>query len=154
MPIPTARSLQFLLGAFAGQEYMYASAWAHAGAATSTIEGVSELGGSVVLQRYLQVRDGTPSFALLAVWMTDPATGEILYYGFDSAGFPSDPPARGTWDGRTAVLDRSTARGSSRLTVTSEDGGWTWAKSFRAPGTEEWTPVQEAVFRPCAGSAP
>lgn len=145
----TATALPFLLGSFDGQEHMYASTWADAGPATSTIEGRAELGGSVVVQRYLQVRDGTPSFALLAVWMTDPATGEVLYYGFDSAGFPADPPARGTWQDTAMVLDRATPRGRSRLTVTAgEDGGWAWVKSFQAPGTEEWIPVQDAEFRP------
>ncbi len=144
----TAETLEFLLGSFVGAEHMYPSTWAPAGEAESTSDASAEVGGSVVVQRYRQRRDGDESFALHAVWSTDPESGEILHWGFDSAGFPPDPPARGSWQGSDLVLDRSTARGSSRLVVTRDADGWSWAKAFRAVGATAWTPVQRASFHP------
>ena len=144
----TAHALPFLIGRYVGVETMYASAWAPAGSATSTINGEVELDGSLVVQRYTQYRDGARSFASLGVWMTDPATGECLYYAYDSAGFPADPPARGTWREEELVLDRDTPRGSSRLTVRRTGDGWSWSRAYRVPGAAEWQPVQDALFSP------
>ena len=144
----TSGDLSFLIGRYVGAESMYASTWAPAGRATSTITGAAELGGSLVVQRYTQYRDDTMSFASVGVWMTDPATGEFLYYAFDSAGFPAEPPARGGWQNGDVVLERTTARGSSRLVVRSTADGWSWSKAFRAPGARDWSPMQDATFSP------
>ncbi|MBO1765513.1 MULTISPECIES: hypothetical protein [unclassified Allobranchiibius] len=144
----TARGLPFLVGRYDGAETMHASAWAPAGTATSTISGEVELDGSIIVQRYTQYRDGAESFASLGVWMTDPATGEYLYYAYDSAGFPADPPARGTWREGELVLDRDTPRGSSRLVICRVGDGWSWSKTYRVPGASEWQPVQDALFSP------
>jgi hypothetical protein len=154
MSDPIARRLAFLLGSFTGSEHMHASAWAPAGPATSSVEGTAELDGTLVVQRYRQWRDGTTSFELVAVWMVDPHSDEILYYGFDTAGFPADPPARGTWQDSGLVLERTTARGSSRLTVSPTSTGWSWTKEFRAPDASAWGPVQDAVFVPAGVDTP
>jgi hypothetical protein len=146
MSDPTARRLDFLMGSFAGSEHMHPSDWAPGGDATSTIEATSEVGGSLVVQRYRQVREGAQSFELVAVWMVDPSSDEILYYGFDTAGFPADPPARGTWQEAGLVLERTTPRGSSRLTVSPTPTGWSWSREFRRPDGDTWTPVLDATF--------
>jgi hypothetical protein len=155
MSDPIARRLAFLIGSFAGTEHMHPSAWAPGGPATSSISATSELDGTLVVQRYVQVRDGSTSFELVAVWMVDPSSDEVLYYGFDTAGFPADPPARGTWQESGLVLERTTSRGSSRLTVSPTSTGWSWAKEFRGPDATTWSPVQSATFVPSVvGSAP
>jgi hypothetical protein len=87
----TIRQLSFLLGAFSGSDQMHPSEWAPGGAAVSVIEASTDLGGDLIVQRYAQLRDGSTSFEALAIRMSDPATSEVLYYGFDSAGFPPDP---------------------------------------------------------------
>ncbi len=149
----TAHRLAFLMGSFAGSEHMHPSDWAPGGSTTSTSETTAEVGGSLVVQRYRQLRDGSPSFELVVVWMVDPATDELLYYGFDTAGFPADPPARGTWQEAGLVLERTTPRGSSRLTVSPTPTGWSWSREFRRPDGDTWTPVLDATFVPLrAGS--
>lgn len=153
MPDPIVRRLAFLMGSFAGSEQMHPSAWAPGGSATSSIEATSELDGHLVVQRYLQRRDGSISFQLVAAWMVDPSSDEILYYGFDTAGFPADPPARGTWRDADLMLERTTLRGSSRLTVRPTPTGWSWRKEFRGKDAETWSPVQDATFVPTAVAA-
>jgi hypothetical protein len=153
MSATIASRLAFLMGSFTGTERMHPSAWAPGGPATSSAEASAELDGNLVVQRYVQLRDGSVSFELVAIWMCDPSSGDVLYYGFDSAGFPADPPARGSWDDAQLVLERTTPRGSSRLTVEPTGHGWSWSKEFRGPDAVTWTPVQDAVFTPDPGRA-
>lgn len=155
MSDPIASRLDFLMGSFAGSEHMHPSDWAPGGDTTSTIEATSEVSGSLVVQRYRQAREGAQSFELVVVWMVDPSSDEILYYGFDTAGFPAHPPARGTWQGDGFVLERTTPRGSSRLTVTPTSTGWSWSREFRRTDDDTWTPVLDATFIPApVGSGP
>ncbi|SER06888.1 hypothetical protein [Microlunatus flavus] len=146
MPTSTADRLAFLLGSFTGVERMHPSVWASGGTAASTVKAVPEVGGELVVQRYTQWRDAAVSFELVVVWMVDPATDEVLYYGFDTAGFPADPPARGTWQPSGLVLERTTTRGSSRLTVRPTSTGWTWSRDFRRPDGQTWESVLDATF--------
>ncbi len=148
MRATAVEQLTFLLGSFAGSDQVHPSVWAPGGPATSTATASAELDGDVVVQRYTQRRAGLPSFEIVAIWMVDTDTDDVLFYGFDTAGFAPDPPARGTWHGADLVLDRTTARGSSRLVVRPSAPGWAWSKHFRAPDAETWTPVFEAIFTP------
>lgn len=139
--------LGFLLGTFEGIERMHASAWAPGGPAASVVVGRSEMNGDIVVQSYEQRRNGAASFRMFIVWMIHPDTGEVLHYGFDSAGFPADPPARGSWSGDKLTLVRVTPRGHSRLVVNEEPDGWAWSKSFRVRPEDDWSPVFDARFR-------
>jgi hypothetical protein len=138
---PIAGQLLFLAGSLSGPEEAYASSWTEASSAVGSVHGQFELAGTVVVQHQTHERDGTGSFQALNVFMVDPATEEILLYCFDTVGFPPDPPARGTWHGEDLVLDRSTARGSSRTTYTPTSAGYRWSKRFRAPSDQDWAPV-------------
>jgi hypothetical protein len=71
----------------------------------------------------------------------------VLLYAFDSAGYPPEPAARGSWHGDELVLERTTERGSARTTFTATADGYRWSKVFRAPGADEWSPVVAGELR-------
>jgi hypothetical protein len=125
---------------------MHATPWAPAGAATARSEGRVEAGGTALLLRYAQERDGAVSFEALNVFTADPQSADVLLYSFDSAGYPPDPPARGRWDGDELVLIRETARGSARTVYAPVPGGYRWRKDFRAPGEADWSPLVDGVL--------
>jgi hypothetical protein len=133
--------LAFLVGRYTGSEQVHPSPWTEEYHADAAVTGRFEVAGSIVVQHQVQQRDGVTTFEAVNVFQVDPGTGETLLYSFDSLGYPPDPPARGRWHGPSLVLQRVTARGSSRTSYTPGPDGYTWTKTFRTPGAEEWSPM-------------
>jgi hypothetical protein len=143
--------LEFLVGELTGREEVTATPWAAGGPATARASGERALDGGALVQHHVQERDGAVAFRTLNVFTTDPATGEVLLYAFDSVGYPPEPAARGTWHGDELVLERSTERGSARTTFTATADGYRWSKEFRAPDSHAWAPVVAGELRRTAG---
>jgi hypothetical protein len=142
-PSPIGSRLGFLTGRFAGRDRVHETVWAPGGDASARAEGSPGADGRVLVRRHTDERDGQVTFEALDVLMVDPVSGALLLYGFDSVGYPPDPPARGDWHGEVLVLERRTARGSSRTTYAPTADGYRWRKEFQAPGTEGWATVVE-----------
>ncbi|BDZ44791.1 hypothetical protein [Naasia aerilata] len=117
---------------------MHETRWAPGGIATETSDATLGLDGLIVVQAQTQERNGGVAFAAHNVFTTDPATGEIVLYSFDSAGFLPDPPARGTWRDGELVLVRTTDRGQSRTIYRPRGDGCSWSKAFRPSDGDEW----------------
>lgn len=119
---PAHDALAAFLGDWTGEEDLAASPWAPATTATATLAFRRALAGVAVVQDYRQRRADGGEFLGHGVFTADPATGETLWYLFDSSGHPPETPARGTWDGDTLTLFKHTARGTARhrLTVTGD----------------------------------
>ncbi|GAA3556022.1 DUF1579 family protein [Amycolatopsis ultiminotia] len=113
-------ALTALTGEWSGTEELAAAPWAPASTATATCSYRRALDGFAVVQDYVQTRaDGTK---LLGhnVFTVDPGTGETLWYGFDSYGFPPAAPARGSWHEGTLHLEKHTERGVARHRLTPD----------------------------------
>lgn len=52
------------------------------------------------------------------VLTVDPASGEVVWYSFDSFIPAPEAPARGEWYGSTLGLEKMTARGAARHRIT------------------------------------
>lgn len=148
---PPLAQLEFLVGELSGSEEITTTPWVAGGPATGHVRGERGLDGGVVVQHQVQERDGAPAFRALNVFTTDPATAEVLLYSFDSVGYPPEPAARGTWIDGDLVLERTTGRGSARTIFTPTPDGYRWSKSFRAPGSAEWSPVVTGELRRTGG---
>jgi len=134
-----------LVGEFHGTDSMHASAWTNEEEAAVTVAGSVELEGGLVVQRLDQTRR-SGSFGGLNIFMSDPETGEVLLYAFDSFGFPPDPPARGTWHDGELVLLRETSRGQSRTAYRPGADGYSWRKEFRASSEAAWQTLVTGVL--------
>jgi hypothetical protein len=134
-----------MTGAFRGADDIGHSQWADAEIAAVGVLGTTELAGALVVQRWHETRiDG--SFEMVNVFMSDPVSGDLLLYSFDTAGFPADPPARGRWaDGRADLL-RSTPRGQARTSFWATAGGFGWTKTYRRDEDHPWTTVVEGAL--------
>jgi len=139
--------MSFLVGTASGPETVAASAWSPAKQGRSAVTAAAEVDDVVLVQRVDdQFGDGS-HFAGLNVFTLDPETAEILCYGFDSYGFPPDPPARGSWHDGELVLERTTSRGSARIVFAPTATGYTWRKDFRPGPDHAWQPVAEAALQ-------
>jgi hypothetical protein len=144
-----ADELAFLVGPAAGEEQIHATAWGPSAQAYVTSQGDVALDGALIIQTLHEQRTDGSIFDLVNVFMRDPANpAELLLYAFDSLGYTPEPPSRGTWDGQTLTLTRTSPRGSSRTTFRPTAGGFAWAKEYQAPGDNRWQPVVTGTLHP------
>ena len=142
-----AGALGFLLGSFAGVEETPPSAWTAGGRSDATAHGELAVGGRVLVQRQTQHTGGAETFAAHNVFTTDPQTGEIVSYSFDSVGFLPEPPARGTMADGLLRLERTTERGSSLAVYRPLVAAFEWSKSFRVRPEDPWQLVVSGLLR-------
>jgi hypothetical protein len=147
----TTEALHDLLpGRFTGVDELPASPWSEMQTATVEMSCTAELGGALIVMRVAEKRTAG-TFEAVNVFMTDQDTGEVLLYGFDTLGYPPDPPARGQFDNDELTLHRSTARGGSRTTFASRPNGLCWSKDFRPSPDAPWQRVVTGIWRRTAG---
>jgi hypothetical protein len=89
-----ARLLAFV-GEWEGTESVEPSAWGKGGPATGRTDFRGDLDGFALIQDYVQLKESVITFRGHGVFTVDPQTQEVLWYWFDSVGFPPDLPARG-----------------------------------------------------------
>ena len=117
-----------LLGNWTGVEQQAASPWAPATSARAMIVFKLDDGDQVVLKDYRQVRADYEEFSGHGVFMIDsadlvsPATPTpILWWFFDSYGYPPQP-AHGGWQNGELIMLKTTPRGAAehRLAVAGD----------------------------------
>jgi len=143
MPKPNQehQKLQRFAGKWIGEETIEASQWGPGGHATGELEMETILDGFNVAGDYVEGKEGKVVYRGHSVFGVDPASGEVVWYWFDSMGTPLAGPARGKWDGDTLVLRNKQPQGEGRYTHRFEgknryffrlensfDGGKTWVK--------------------------
>ena len=77
-----------LLGNWTGAEQQEASAWSGASGARAAITFKLDLAGSAVVQEYRQVRTDGQEFLGHGVFLLEPGTSRVLWWLFDSYGYP------------------------------------------------------------------
>ncbi|WCB95602.1 hypothetical protein DSM104299_04351 [Baekduia alba] len=109
-------TLSSLAGAWAGTETLSDSPWSPGGLAHGRHAFALGLDGKVLLQDYVEERDGAVALTGHGVLMHDTETDDVLWFWFDSIGFPPLSPSRGRWNGATLTLHKETPRGVQRAT--------------------------------------
>lgn len=133
-------------GTWGGEEILAPSPWAQAGTATGHVTFAPDLGGILLTQSYRQEWPGQPPFALRGFFTVDPGQGDVLYYAFDSFGFPPLEPARGGWEGDTLTVSKSTPRGEARHRLAWQGNRYVFTIENRLPGQEAFTPFLTATY--------
>ena len=98
-PGPDHAKLMRLAGRWAGDEVLAPSPWGPGGPAHGATTLSVDLDGMALVQEYEETKDGQPMFHGHGVFVIDPHGSDVLWWWFDSMGFPPDGPARGRWDG-------------------------------------------------------
>ena len=117
-----------ILGNWTGVEQQAASPWAPATTARAMIVFKLDVVDQVVVQDYRQVRADHVEFSGHGVFMIDRSVGTssapqepILWWFFDSDGYPPQP-AHGGWHDGELILEKITSRGMAehRFAVADE----------------------------------
>jgi len=101
-------------GSWEGTEQLAASSWSPGGTATATMSFAVEAGGFALVQDY-RSDTGLTGHGVFSV-----SGDEVLWYWFDSIGYPPEAPARGAFEGGGLVLERTSPRGTNRTSLVVE----------------------------------
>jgi hypothetical protein len=143
-----------LAGAWRGEEDMSATQWTPAGKAEAEVLAEAEMNGMFLNQSYRQTRDGRVSFRSRSIFGVDGSDGLVKMLQFDSMGFFPASPASGSWDGNALVLDRSSPRGSARISYFIEGpDNYRTMLEFKPAGANIWQDMAVGAFRRVAPSS-
>jgi hypothetical protein len=117
-----------MLGNWTGVEQQAASPWAPATTARAMIVFKLDVGDQVVVQDYRQVSADQAEFCGHGVFMIDSADvmtpayrTPILWWFFDSYGYPPEP-AHGGWQNGELIMHKTTPRGMAEHRFAVADG--------------------------------
>ena len=161
LPGPLHARLAALEGAWEGDEEIFASPWSPAGPARGRWTFRRDPSGLHLIHDFAEARASGERFdghGVLCVdpsgtdpaaidQAIDPAAGPILWFWFDSFGFPPVAPARGRWDGPTLTLEKVTPRGLGRTRFTLEPGRLLQTVEARPAGAAAFAPVMTGRYR-------
>ena len=147
-PGPEHARLNRLAGTWEGEEQLEPSPWGPGGKAHGDVVYRVVNDGMALAQDYAETKDGAVCFRGHGVLTIDPQSGDVLWWWFDSMGFPPEGPAQGRWDGETLRLGKSTPRGESRYTYefVGEDR-YRFRIENRFPGQAEFVLFMQAEYR-------
>ncbi|MFQ5411817.1 MAG: DUF1579 family protein [Phycisphaerae bacterium] len=146
MPRPTEahRQLEKLAGTWSGEEKLSPSPWdPKGGTATGRVENRSALDGFVVVQDYVQEREGAVSFRGHGVFSHD-GEGYVLHW-WDTMGVPPNV-FRGQFEGDTLTMTCNDSQGQSRVVCTVPDSEhYTFRMDVSQDG-KEWYTFMEGTY--------
>ncbi len=108
-----------------------------------------DVGDSVVVQDYRQVRADGAELTAHGVFMITPGSTEVLWWLFDSDGRPPEP-ASGRWQGPDLVMTKPTPRGRAEHRFTLTDDQLTYQIQLQ-PGAADPTTFLTGRYRRLSG---
>lgn len=149
---PAHDSLARLVGRWTGRGEVLPNPWGPGGPTTGEWRFHLDASRYNLIGDYTEDRAGHP-FEAHAVMTVDPATGELLWFWFDSIGFPPLSPFRGNWQGDgqggRLAFDKTTPRGQGRIVLTLDGAGMAlhMAVSSRLSGAADFEAVMHGSFQ-------
>jgi Protein of unknown function (DUF1579) len=140
------RKLERLAGTWVGQEHLHPSPWdPKGGPAVGRIVNRIGLDGFVVIQDYVQERDGKVNYRAHGVFGWDPARPCYVLTWFDFGGHPSE--FTGTFEEGILLLTCKRPQGFSRGTWDfSKDGEYRFRVEVSPDGLR-WHPFVEGTYQ-------
>jgi hypothetical protein len=146
-----------MLGNWTGVEQQAASDWAPATTARAMIVFKLDVSDQVVLQDYRQVRADHREFSGHGVFMIDkddatPSAQQIsiLWWFFDSEGYPPQP-ARGGWHDGELILEKITPRAIAQHRFAIADSRLSYRIRVRPDEATEFEDVLTGTYRRISG---
>lgn len=146
-PGPEHARIAKLAGKWSGEEMMEPSPWGAGGAAFGRSEYRLITDGMAVTQDYQQEKEGSPAFHGHGVFTIDPNSRDVLWWWFDTMGFPPSGPARGRWEGDTLTLEKASPHGDARYVFGLSGDRLQFSIENRAPGQESYAVFMRGDYR-------
>mgnify|MGYP003580399889 CR=1 FL=1 len=149
MPKPTDRhaKLKALEGTWVGEEKIHPSPWdPKGGPAMGRAETKTDMDGFYVVTDYVQERDGKTCYKGHGVFGYEPGTNTYTMHWFDSMGFPSGDPAKGTWEGNRLTFQKASPMGQGRYIYDFEGEGKYRFKIENSQDGKQWSTFMEGMY--------
>ena len=149
MPKPTDKhaKLKALAGTWVGEEKIHPGPWdPKGGSALGRTETKVDMDGFYVVTDYVQERDGKTSYKGHGVFGYEPKTNTYTMHWFDSMGFPTGDPARGTWEGNRLTFQNTSPMGQGRYTYDFEADGKYRFKIENSKDGKQWSTFMEGMY--------
>lgn len=132
-------------------EEQAASPWAPATPARAMITFKLDVGDTVVLQDYRQVRADGGEFTGHGVFMSvDPDVDSVRWWFFDSYGQPPEP-ANGGWQAGELTVSKETPRGVARHRFSVLEDRLRYAIEVRLGDAAAFSPFLTGTYRRISG---
>ncbi len=139
-----------LLGTWTGLEQQHPSPWSPATTARASLVFRLDVGATVVVQDYRQVRADGPELTAHGVFQALPGSDRLQWWLFDSY---AEPPvvATGDWADGELTLEKTTANGTARhrFRPTGDDLGY--EITLRLGTATGWAPFLTGRYRRVSG---
>jgi hypothetical protein len=134
-------------GDWAGKGQVFPNPFGPSGPTVGTWRFGFDSGGFNLIHDYREERAGGHVFAGHGVLTVDPAASEIVWFWFDSYGFPPIPYARGRWDGPRLILEKTTARGVGRSVLAVAGETLAYRNEVKLADAAEFVGVAAGEYR-------
>jgi len=148
MPKPGAEQARLarFVGSWSGDETLAPSPWGAGGPARGRCVLRMDIDGMALVQDYVEEREGQVAFRGHGVFLVDPASGDVMWWFFDSMGFPPEP-ARGRWEGDVLKLEKKTPRGEARYEFRLGLDAYDFSIENRFPGQTEFVTFMKGRYQ-------
>jgi hypothetical protein len=146
-PHPNAFKLSLFTGTWSGSGEIFANAWSPAASCEGQWHFGFDKSGHNLIHHYTEMRSNGQEFEGHGIFNLDSESKEILWFWFDSYGFPPLNPARGEWDGERLQLSKLTARGKGRTTFIFSHNSFTYIVEAQLHTEDHFSPVMRGEFR-------
>jgi len=143
---PEHERLRAFAGEWEGAEQLFPSAWGPGGVARGRMSFREDLSGFALIQDYVEEKDSRVTFRGHGVFTIDPVSKEVLWYWFDSMGFPPEAPARGTFEGDVLTLTRESPRGASRYVYRITKDQCEFSIANKLTGEPDFKPFMSGTY--------
>ena len=144
---PTHERLATLAGNWRGEGEVFANPWGPAGRSASTWAFRFDPPRLNLIHDFHERRDGGFAFDGHGVLTVDPDGGDVLWFWFDTHGYPPLQPARGGWEGNTLRLEKHTPRGVGRSSFELGTDRLVYRVVTRLAGADAFIPITTAEYR-------
>ena len=149
---PVHAQLAALVGTWEGKEQLATTPWSPGGTARGEHSFAVTAGGFALVQEYAEHRDGAPMLTGHGVFSVDPSDGCVVWFWFDSIGYPPLTPSRGSFasDGTTLRVEKTTPRGVQRASFAIAGEVLVHRIEVRLPEASEFACLVDARYERCA----
>ena len=142
-----AFKLSLFTGSWVGHGQIFANAWSPAATCEGQWQFAFDRSGHNLIHDYHETRSDGFVFDGHGVFNLDASSKEVIWFWFDSYGFPPLNPARGHWDDEKLMLIKQTERGIGKSTFKFSHNLFSYVTEVQLKGESEFAQVMQGEFK-------